>query len=439
MPLTGKATPTTPITSAKSIERSKAKIMTDPARPGLRLVRSGERRIWQFRYRSLGGLRQVKLGEFPGITWAEAAKVWQRLKVERDDPERGDPVATVKAKRAAAKVAAVKEREQKALTLGRLIDDYLSEVIDSKRKPKGAAEVSRLLNAPAIEKVRPVPIADFTRKRAAELIKAVLAGRNGERVPRVAYMTRQELRGAWEFAKANGVLDGIATENPFAGKQLGGTFTFKPRERYLTDDEAARLLRWMRTPGAYSRTVADALELVMRTGLRSGEVCGIHSSELQQRDGVLWLDIPIERMKAKQAHSVPLVGRARDIVLSRIPDGGGFLFAGRRGAIDQKVLGVEVYAHSGRSTNEAYAKKRICPVSGWAPHDLRRTARQMLAAIGCPFEIGEEILAHKLPKVPRTYLNMAHLTGERARWLTLLNDHIDRLQPAEPVALHRAA
>jgi hypothetical protein len=438
-----KTTPQSKITTAHGITRSKASIMTDPGRPGLRLVRtghSGDRRVWQYRYRTPAGLKQIKIGEYPGMSWAEAAKAWQRLKIERDDPTRGDPVATVQAQRVAVKVAAVKERERSALTIGRLIDDYLAEVIDPKRKPKGAREVNRLLSAPAVEKVRSVPIANFDRKQAAVLIKAVLAGRNGERAPRVAHMTRQELRAAWQHGKDNGTLDGLnLAENPFAGRNLGGAFSFKERDRFLSDDEAARLLRWMRTPGAYSRTAADALELVLRTGLRSGEVCAIHSRELQQRDGVLWLDIPAERMKAQQAHSVPLVGRAREIVLSRIPDGGGHLFMGRRGPIEQKVLGVEVYAHSGRSQSDAYAKKRICPVADWAPHDLRRTARQMLAAIGCPFEIGEAILAHQLPRVQRTYLNVARLPGELVRWLTMLNDHLDRLQPAEPVALHRAA
>jgi hypothetical protein len=61
--------------------------------------------------------------------------------------------------------------------------------------------------------------------------------------------------------------------------------------------------------------------------------------------------------------------------------GSPFLFARRQRegdeprAIEQKVLGVEVYAHAGRSKAAAYARKRVCPVRDWAPHDLRRTAR----------------------------------------------------------------
>jgi len=131
--------------------------------------------------------------------------------------------------------------------------------------------------------------------------------------------------------------------------------------------------------------------------------------ELVERAGVLWVEIPAERMKAGRAHCTPLVGRAREIVEARMLTGSPFLFARRQReghesrAIEQKVLGVEVYAHAGRSKAAAYARRRMCPVRDWAPHDLRRTARTLLAELGCPFEVGEAILAHTLPGVARVY------------------------------------
>ena len=105
--------------------------------------------------------------------------------------------------------------------------------------------------------------------------------------------------------------------------------------------------------GAYSRAVADALELTLRTGLRSGEVCRLQFDDFPVRDGVLWADLPADRMKMQKAHSVPFLGRAREIVEARMVDGATFLFPGRGGdaPIEQKVLGVETYAHSGRSTS----------------------------------------------------------------------------------------
>jgi integrase len=93
------------------------------------------------------------------------------------------------------------------------------------------------------------------------------------------------------------------------------------------------------------------------------------------------------------------------------------------------VLGVEVYACSGRSKAPAYAHRKACPVGGWAPHDLRRTARTLLAELGCPFEIAESILAHRLPGIAGVY-NKAGFESERVEWLTRLNEYLDRLAAA---------
>lgn len=116
---------------------------------------------------------------------------------------------------------------------------------------------------------------------------------------------------------------------------------------------------------------------------------------------------------------------------SRAASGGGFLFPARGGdrAIEQKVLGVEVYAHAGRSKATVYATKKVCPVKDWAPHDLRRTARTLLAEMGCPFEVGEAILAHALPGVAAVYNRASH-DAARIEWLSKLNARLDAFQAA---------
>ena len=204
------------------------------------------------------------------------------------------------------------------------------------------------------------------------------------------------------------------------------------RQRVLDAEEAGLLLRWMHEPSTYSRSVRDALGIALRTGLRSGEVCGIHTRELVYRGDVLWLEIPGKRMKMGKPHKVPMVGRAREIVLARMPERGGYLFPSSKDPhkpIAQKVLGVEVYACSGRSKSDAYKHRKVCPVKDWAPHDLRRTARTLLAELGCPYEIGEAILAHELPGVAGDYNKAEHLQA-RVEWLTWLGDRLDELTAA---------
>ena len=381
--------------------------------PGLRLQATTAGRAWTYRYRVGLKTKQLKLGAWPAMGVAVAVEAWEKLRSERDNGT--DPGAKVRASKQQATNAAKAQQAAAEQTVAWLVAEYLTGVVDPARKPKGAAEARRMLER-ATARWSDTPARELTRDQAHQMIAALADA------PRIAAMTRQEIRAAWEHGLARGLVDA----NVFAGRTVGGRFTAKKRERHLTDAEAGALLGWWDEPGTHSRTVRDALELVLRTGLRSGEVCGIHARELVERDGVLWLDIPANRMKGGKAHSTPLVGNAKKIVEARRGEG-GWLFPSRGDKpIAQKVLGVEVYACSGRSKAPAYVSRRVCPVKDWAPHDLRRTARTMLAELGCPFEVGEAILAHQLPGVAAVYARATHASA-KVEWLTKLGKHLDSL------------
>ena len=66
------------------------------------------------------------------------------------------------------------------------------------------------------------------------------------------------------------------------------------------------------------------------------------------------------------------------------------------------------------------------PVSHWAPHDLRRTSRTLLAALGCPHEVAEAILGHVLPGVAGVY-NRHKYDSEKREWLTRLATHLEHV------------
>jgi hypothetical protein len=125
-------------------------------------------------------------------------------------------------------------------------------------------------------------------------------------------------------------------------------------------------------------------------------------------------------------HRIPLNGTALKIAQRR--SGKGLWFPSRAGgAVKQKILGVEVFAHSGRSNAKAYAGKSICPVSSWAPNDLRKTSRSHLAALGCPFEVAESVLHHRIPGVGGLY-NQHKYDAEKREWLQKLGRHFDLLK-----------
>lgn len=395
--------------------------LADPEHSGLRVRRpTAGNPVFFYRYRAplTRSLRQVTVGVLGReMTLATIRKEWENL---RDMVRNGrDPQDERKTRQAHA-VAKKHAAKAAGYTMGQAVEHYLAELVEPNRKEKGAAEVRRML-VRTIAPLADVPAAQIDSTRAHELLLKV-----AKAAPRIALMARQELRAAWEFAASVGR---IKTANPFSAKNVGGKLKRNKGTRVLTADEVGELLRWMQKPGTYSRTVRDALELTLRTGLRSGEVCGIHTRELAEVDGVLWLTIPGARMKAGKGHRVPLVGRAAEIVKARTPADGGYLFPrrDRKEPIEQKVLGVEVYACSGRSKAAAYTHRQVCPVGAWAPHDLRRTARTLLAQMACPFEVAETLLAHELPGISGTY-NRAQYQAEKVDWLTRLDKHLEQLR-----------
>lgn len=424
-PKLGEKTLTAPIIAAMRPGEE----LADPKAPGLRVRCGTSAKVFFYRYRDkAGALRQIKLGEFGSMTLSGAREALneERAKLTRG----GDPQDVKRQERALAKAARKQVSAQKKSTVRAIIEHYLVEV-ERNRKPKGAAEARRMLER-AFESKFDRQADALTRTEAGEIIAGI-----AKTAPRVAIMTRQEARACWEYGLSAGRVE---IGNPFAGKDVGGKLRSKRRRVTLDSAEAGTLLRWMHEPSTYSRTVADVLELTLRTGLRSGEVCGIHTDELEERDGVLWLEIPASRMKKSEyPHSVPLVGHARDIVIGRIPQNDGFLFPAKTGGpIQQKVLGVEIYACSGRSKSKIYKGRKVCPVvipkkwpgKPWGAHDLRRTARTFLGDLNCPFEVGESIVAHKLPGEGSTY-NQSTYRPQKVEWLTQLNEYLDKLHAAK--------
>jgi integrase len=107
-----------------------------------------------------------------------------------------------------------------------------------------------------------------------------------------------------------------------AGKHVGAT------KRVLNEKEIGTLLNWLPN---FSKTIADALTLYLWTGTRGGEIMGMEKGEITEEPTGLWWTIPKEKTKnAKRDNAsdlrVPLVGRARLVVLRRREQTTRFLF-----------------------------------------------------------------------------------------------------------------
>jgi integrase len=405
------AAPKKPLT-ALAVKNHKVGILADThPYQGLRLrANANGTKTWTYRYRFGDKLKQIKLGTWPGMELAEARTAFlsqRKLREANRDP-RSVAVAE-RAKRHAAENESVKS----IYTFGDMVEDYLTERVEKDRQLKGARETRRLLEGD----LGNLKSASVSESNGPLLHNHIL--NIAERAPDVARVFRQELRRAWQFAINVGRTDKACLINT----DMGGKLTQGKRERSLDAKEVSQLLPWLRN---YSDTVADALALVLHLGLRSGEVCKLRDEWLHQWEDGLWIVIPKAEMKRQHSdHWVPLVGRALEIANRR--KGSGYWFSSRVGGhIAQKVLGVEVYAYSGRSKAKIYSDKAVCPVKDWAPNDLRKTARSHLAALGCPFEVAESVLHHKVPGVGGLY-NQHKYLNEKREWLNELSKHYQTL------------
>lgn len=394
--------------------------------PGLRLEATASRRSWIYRYKSPvdGRMRQIKIGEWPALSIAAAAVEWERLKQARNAGN--DPAL---AKRQANDSVGVMVQQGGSPTVRDICSAYLTGHVERNRQSKGAAEVARMFRT-MLGDIADLPAVEVTRERAFSKIDSY------RHVPVQASRLRLELGAAWDYALDAGrlpesasnwwrqIMRGRLRSN---GRRIQGQ-PMGTAKRFLTDAEVGALITWLPN---FSRNVEDALTLYLWTGTRGAEICAMEGTEItEERDG-LWWTIP--KVKTKSARHekatdlrVPLVGRADAIVRRRLERyGKGWLFPAERGGhMQQKVFGQAVHCHMPYSVTRPEQERPRLPVTHWAPHDLRRTARTILAALGCPYEIGEAILGHMLPGVGGIY-NRHSYDAERRHWLTKLDEKLE--------------
>lgn len=167
------------------------------------------------------------------------------------------------------------------------------------------------------------------------------------------------------------------------------------------------------------------------TGTRGAEIVAMTGSEVALEGDQWWWTIPKAKTKnARRAnavdHRVPLFGRALTVIMRRKQlYGDGYLFPSRykSGHVDQRIIAVRVYVAQPYCETSSREKIPRLSVTHWAPHDLRRTARTLLAKIGCPDAVGECLLGHVLPGVVGTY-NRHQYDDEKREWLKRLDDYL---------------
>ena len=416
--------------------------LTLPDFPGLRLLATKSGKTWTYRYRGPDErLKQVAIGRWPELTLADAIAKWHELRALRGQGV--DPVARKKALRAAAKATPA---PPKSYTVALLVGDYIKGQLEVNRAKDGATAARRALERmlAAEPELAATDANKVTRAQCFDVLDARKA------TPMATAKLRSMLGSAWEFALDAGRLDGntpnwwrqlMQGKLKSKGKVMGGKHVGQSR-RALRNEEIAALLGWL---GNMHQIGRDAVVMYLWTCTRGSEIFAMRPEHVAKEGAVLWWTVPKELTKnARFAEAVdlrvPLFGQARQVVERRLASVGqsGFLFENGKGeqytqhAFSTYIYDLQPYSPKAKRRG---SQATAMPVTNWTPHNLRRTGRTLLAALGCPREIAEAVVGHMPPAIEATY-NVHTYDAERVEWLQRLDAHLASLAstgaPARP-------
>jgi integrase len=284
------------------------KALTGPGRyvdgGGLHLhVRGAERRAWVFRYTRHGMTHDMGLGPYPEVSLSkarQAADEARSLLRAKKDP--------LQARQAEAEPTHSKTFEDAAT-------DYIAVHSPSWVNEKHVAQWDSTLKTHAYPVIGRKSVADITVSDILRVLNPIWS-----ETPETASRLRGRLESILDFARNKGWR---VVENPARWKgSLQGLLPPKARIARVAHQPS---LPWEQLP-AFIKSLrgvpglsARALEFIILTAARTGEVRGMRWSEVDLKER-LWA-IPPDRMKAKRLHRVPLSEAAIQLLRSTYPSG----------------------------------------------------------------------------------------------------------------------
>lgn len=339
---------------------------------GLRLkVKKNGAAYWVFRYRRHGLDREMGLGPLRDVGLAKAREQARELReILRAG---GDP----KAERARA-------RERIVPTFREAAKGLIEQKSVEWRNGKHAAQWTSSLETYAYPRLGDLPVDAIETEHVLRALEPIWKDKT-----ETATRVRQRIESVLDYAKARNLRRG---ENPARWRGHLDKLLAKPAKFHRVrhhpalayTDLPAFMAELAEQPGCAAR----ALEFTVLTAARTSETLGAQWGEL---DRDLWT-VPANRMKAKQAHRVPLSAQAQAII-QQMPMliGSPYVFPGRNPK--RPLAGVAmlmVLKRMGRTETV---------------HGFRSTFRDWCAEqTNFPRELAEAALAHTLrDKVEAAY------------------------------------
>lgn len=312
---------------ARAINRMSARTVQTLAEPGrhadgdglyLVIDQNGGKR-WVFLYRLAGRRREMGLGSLRTISLAKARELANRARTMVAEGE--DPVEARQAEAPSPDPAPIPS----VPTFAEVAEAFMGERDGGWRNAKHRQQwrTSLMTYAAAL---REKPVSEVSTSDVLAVLRPIWREK-----PETASRLRGRMKRILDAAKVEGHRQG---ENP--ARWRGHLEHTLPKPGKLSRGhhpalpyaEVPVFVAALRTRVAAS---ARALEFIILTAARSGEVRGMRASEVDLDSGI-WT-VPAERMKAGRQHRVPLSRAALDLLAPRLAgiDRNDFVFANSRG------------------------------------------------------------------------------------------------------------
>lgn len=189
------------------------------------------------------------------------------------------------------------------------------------------------------------------------------------------------LRRLFRWAVSRGDID----RSPMEGMETPKAV--KPRERWLSDEELARV--WVQAPKTH-RCFGPIVRLLIVTGQRREEISGLHWEELNRVEQELKL--AGDRTKNGEPTTIPL----NALAIAELDGFAGGETWPKRGRVFPTASGAAFTAyHKGKTKlDRLVSDDGGEPVAPWRLHDLRRTLATGFQRLGVRFEVTEAVLNH---------------------------------------------
>ncbi len=359
-------------------------------------ARKGDKKasiVWRMRYWLNGRQEKVTIGTYPATSIKKARqtrRAYQTMVEEGRSPMR---------EKQAGKTA-----RRNAGTVTSLCEEYYARIVLPKRRhPLRVKSLIDRYIAPKfgsmlVKDVRPLDIDQVLRRVA-------------DQAPTTANDVLHLLKAVFSYGVKRHYAEVNLAAN-FGIEDAGGTET--ARNRALSRDELAALLRAMRESANFGRQNELAFKVLLATCTRKSELVLARRVEFDLEDGV-W-HLPAERTKTRSAIDIPLAPPVVEWIRELMGFAGAseFLLPARnrhkRPTISPDTLNVAL-------TRLQHGLEHF------TVHDMRRTARTHLAALGVRPDIAERALNHKIKGVEGVYDTYDYFEERRAAltaWANLL-------------------